>query len=201
MIVGTGESVALSLALAETAPAFGSEIISVGHFQVSERSSKIGGPTPFWEPCWAVAEVEVDPGVGTVHVTGMWTAVDSGRSINPRQVEAQDLGSTMQGIGNALYEEMVYEDGLLRSPSLVEYRVPLVSDLPATFVSLAVENGDGPGPYGAKGIGEGGIMAAAAAIGNAVAQAVGVRVRELPLSPERVWRALEAGRRGAGEGP
>ena len=114
-------------------------------------------------------------------------------------MEAQDLGSTLQGIGSALYEEMVYEDGLLRSPSLVEYRVPLVSDLPDTFVSLAVEHQDGPGPFGAKGIGEGGIMAAAAAIGNAVAQAIGRRVYDLPLSPERVWRAL-SGAGGCREG-
>ncbi len=199
VIVGAGEDVALSQALAETAPRFGSEIVEVGHFQVPERTSMIGGPTPFWEPCWAVAEVKVDPETGVVRVVGMWTAVDSGRSINPRQVEAQDLGSTLQGIGSALYEEMVYEDGLLRSPSLVEYRVPLVSDLPDTFMSLAVEHQDGPGPFGAKGIGEGGIMAAAAAIGNAVAQAIGRRVYDLPLSPERVWRAL-SGAGGCREG-
>jgi CO/xanthine dehydrogenase Mo-binding subunit len=91
---------------------------------------------------------------------------------------------------------MVYsESGSLLNASMIEYRVPLVTDLPEAFSAVLVENGDGVGPFGAKGMGEGGGLPVAPAIANAVARATGVRIRELPLTPERVWAALEAARR------
>ncbi|MGH6831351.1 MAG: hypothetical protein ACREDG_09395, partial [Methylocella sp.] len=77
------------------------------------------------------------------------------------------------------------------NPSLIDYRVPCMNDLPAIFESRLVENQDGPGPYGAKGMGESGIVSIAPAVGNAIFHATGVRIRELPLTPERVWRALK----------
>lgn len=190
LVTGPQFQQSVAQALLETAPRFGSEILAIGHVHIASSSSRIGGATPFWEPAWVVAEVEVDPDTGEVRVLGLWTAIDAGYAINPRQVAAQDLGSTLQGLGTALYEEMVYDHGLLRTPSLLEYRVPLISDLPSTFQSMTVACGDGPGPFGAKGIGEGGVMAVAAALGNAVADAVGVRIRDLPLSAEQVWRAM-----------
>jgi len=85
---------------------------------------------------------------------------------------------------------MVYEEGKLINPNLVDYRVPTFSHVPKEFESILVENGDGPGPHGARGMGEGGIVSAAPAITNALAKATGVRIRDLPLTPERVWRAL-----------
>jgi CO/xanthine dehydrogenase Mo-binding subunit len=78
----------------------------------------------------------------------------------------------------------------------VDYRVPFMTDLPAVFDSELVENGDGPGPYGAKGMGESGIVSIAPAIANAIVDATGVRIRQLPLTPERVWRALRDAKRG-----
>jgi len=122
---------------------------------------------------------------------------DVGKAINPRECEAQEEGAAMMGIGHTFYEQMVYDGGQLLNPSLIDYRVPVMSDLPDEYRSVLVENGDGPGPYGAKGIGESGLIPTAPAIANAIARAVGVRITDLPMTPERVWRAIAARRRGA----
>ena len=113
------------------------------------------------------------------------TIADVGLAINPQLVERQDEGGTMQGLGNALLEEIVFEDGLLVNPSMLEYRVPSMLDLPDSMTCIIVENADGPGPYGAKGCGEGSLAGTTGAIATAVADA-GVPVTELPLTPERV---------------
>src|SRR5690606_18612854 len=118
------------------------------------------------------------------------TIADVGKAINPQLVERQDEGAAMQGIGNAMLEEMVFADGLLTNDNLLEYRVPRIQDLPDEMTSIIVENADGPGPYGAKGCGEGALAALPAAIVNALADA-GVTMNELPLTPERVWRRLQ----------
>jgi len=86
---------------------------------------------------------------------------------------------------------LIYEHGQPLNANLVDYRVPRFTDLPDQFHSVLIENGDGPGPYGAKGMGESGIVAVAPAVGNALYRATGVRIRQLPLTPERVWRALK----------
>jgi CO/xanthine dehydrogenase Mo-binding subunit len=113
-----------------------------------------------------------------------------GRAINPQLVERQDEGATMQGIGNALYEEMIFEDGFLMNDTMLDYRVPTFEDMPGAMTSIVVQNGDGPGPFGAKGCGEGALAAVPAAIVNALADA-GVPMTTLPLTPERVWRRIQ----------
>ncbi len=100
----------------------------------------------------------------------------------------------MMGIGHTFFEEMIYEGGQLLNPSLIDYRIPAMIDLPDELQSILVENRDGPGPYGAKGIGESGLMPTSPAVANAIANATGVRIKELPLTPERVLRALRARR-------
>jgi CO/xanthine dehydrogenase Mo-binding subunit len=133
-----------------------------------------------------------------VRVTRLATVADVGRAINPRLVEAQDEGASIQGIGNGMLEEMVYEDGQLLNDTLIDYAVPTTAHLPDEHVSILVENGDGPGPYGAKGVGEGALAATPAALATALADA-GVPMNELPMTPERVWRAIRA-RAAAGNG-
>ena len=96
----------------------------------------------------------------------------------------------MMGLGHTLCESLIYEGGQPLNPNLVDYRVPTFSDIPGRFEVDLIENQDGPGPYGAKGMGESGIVAVAPAVVNAIARATGVRLRELPVTPERVWRAL-----------
>ena len=90
---------------------------------------------------------------------------------------------------------MIYEAGQLMNPTLLEYRIPTMPDLPEDLRSILVENGDGPGPYGAKGIGESGLMPTSPAVANAIANAIGVRIKVLPLTPERVLRAIQAAAR------
>jgi CO/xanthine dehydrogenase Mo-binding subunit len=150
------------------------------------------GPSPaFWEIGMGGVEVEVDPDTGQVRLRSYTALADVGRAINPRQCEAQDVGAVMMGLGHTLFEEMVYsESGSLLNPTILEYRVPLVTDVPDVMETVLIENGDGAGPFGAKGMGEGGGIPVAPAVANAIARATGVRIRDLPLTPERVWRAL-----------
>jgi CO/xanthine dehydrogenase Mo-binding subunit len=142
------------------------------------------------------ADVSVDTETGSVKLNKYVSVADVGKAINPAQCEGQDEGAAIQGLGHTMFEALLYDNGQLLNPNLIDYRVPSITDLPVVFESKLVENRDGPGPYGAKGMGESGIVSIAPAIGNAIAQATGVRIRELPLTPERVWRALKDSNRG-----
>jgi CO/xanthine dehydrogenase Mo-binding subunit len=167
----------------------GGELIGRGEVAPQGSGSYAEGPV-FWEVCVGAAEVEVDPETGEVRVRRTATAADVGRAINPQLIERQDEGATLQGLGNALFEEMVYEDGLLLNDTLFDYRIPTFEDLPEAMTCVIVENEDGPGPYGAKGCGEGALAAVPAAVVCALGDA-GLPVVELPLSPERVWRRIQ----------
>jgi len=138
----------------------------------------------------AAAEVEVDEDTGRVKLLRYVSVADVGKAINPRECEAQEEGAAMMGIGHTFFEQMVYDGGQLLNPSLIDYRVPVMGDLPDEYRSVLVENGDGPGPYGAKGIGESGLIPTAPAVANAIARAIGVRITDLPMTPERVWQAI-----------
>jgi CO/xanthine dehydrogenase Mo-binding subunit len=148
------------------------------------------GSTPFWEMAVGAAEVRLDAETGAITVEDYVSVADVGRCINPLSCETQDEGAVVQGLGHTLYEEMVYDGGQLLNGTLLDYRVPRAGDLPARLECRFVENADGPGPFGAKGAGEGSLVPVSPAVGNALARLTGVRVRELPLTPERVWRAL-----------
>jgi CO/xanthine dehydrogenase Mo-binding subunit len=169
----------------------GGELIGHGRVQPEGGSGSYAEGPVFWEVCVAGAEVEVDPETGIVTVLRTSTVADVGRAINPQLVARQDEGATLQGIGNALFEEMVFApDGMLANETLLGYRIPAFGDVPATMTCSIVENGDGPGPFGAKGCGEGALAAVPAAIVNALADA-GVPMNTLPLTPERVWRRIQ----------
>ena len=145
----------------------------------------------FWEICVAGAHVAVDPETGAVRVRHAVTVADVGKAINPQLVERQDEGCTMQAIGNTLFEEMAYaSDGTPLNDTLLDYKVPTFADVPDRSTCVIIENGDGPGPFGAKGCGEGVFGGLPAAIVNALGDA-GVRVRRLPATPERVWSWLQ----------
>ncbi|MFM9108033.1 MAG: xanthine dehydrogenase family protein molybdopterin-binding subunit [Chloroflexota bacterium] len=173
----------------------GGELIGRGEVRPegADDGSYAAGPV-FWEVCLGGVEVELDPATGKVHVRKAVSVADVGRALNPRLVEAQEMGGAMQGLGNALYEEMLFDaSGTLVNGSLYDYHVPTIADLPDAFSSNIVENGDGPGPYGSKGVGEGALAGIAAAVATALADA-GVHLDELPATPERVWRGLRAKR-------
>ncbi len=151
----------------------------------------LGGSPAFWELMCASAEVEVDVETGMVRILRIALVSDIGKALNPMQVEGQDEGAAVMGVGHTLMEHLLLDEhGHIRNLGALDYRIPTVQDTPLHIESILVENGDGPGPYGAKGAGEGGILAIAAALGSAINQAAGVSIRDLPLTPERIWRAI-----------
>jgi CO/xanthine dehydrogenase Mo-binding subunit len=166
------------------------EIIGRGAFKVPRRDeAPLGYPATFWENGLAAAEIEVDEMTGEVKIVKYVSLTDAGKMINPLHCRGQEEGSVLFGIGHALHEELVYRDGQLINPNLVDYHLPRFRDLPRSFESIILEEGGGTGPFGAKGIGEGGTLAAAAAICNAVYDATGVRLYRVPLTSPRVWLA------------
>jgi CO/xanthine dehydrogenase Mo-binding subunit len=145
--------------------------------------------------CAQAAEVEVDPDTGQVTVKKIVTAHDVGTILNPLAHQGQIEGGLMQGFGYALMEELRAEDGQISTLSLGEYKVPTIKDIPE-LVTVLLEPSPGPAPYEGKGIGESSNTPVAAAIANAICDAVGVRVMDLPLTAEKVFAALQAKRRG-----
>ncbi len=168
----------------------GGELIGSGCFKPDSFEGTLGGATTYWEVGMGAAEVSVDPETGEVKLHTYISLADVGRAVNPRECEGQDEGAAMQAIGHTLFEQLVREDGQILNPNLVDYRVPLFTDLPDEFGTILIENGDGPGPFGVKGIGESGTFCVAPAVANALARLTGVRITTLPLTPERIWRAL-----------
>ena len=149
------------------------------------------GPSPAYSYSAQVAEVSVDEETGEVTVHKIWAAHDCGRALNPVAVEGQVIGSVWMGLGQALEEEMIWKDGLLMNPGLLEYRSPSSAESP-DIECIIVESVDPEGPFGAKEAGEGSLAATIPAISNAIYDAVGVRLREAPFSPERILAALRA---------
>jgi 4-hydroxybenzoyl-CoA reductase alpha subunit len=148
------------------------------------------GPTPTYSYSAAVVEVSVDRESGIVRVDRVWIAHDVGRSINPLLVIGQVEGSVYMGLGEALMEEQAFRKGLHKIPSLLEYKSPTTLEMPPVE-SILVETLDPEGPYGAKECGQGPLLPVIPALANAVHDAVGVRIDEVPVTPEKVLAALE----------
>ena len=143
------------------------------------------GPSPAYSYSAQVAEVSVDEETGEVTVHKVWAAHDCGRALNPVSVEGQIIGSVWMGMGQALTEEMVWKDGMLMNPGMLEYRSPSSVESPE-IEPIIVESIDPEGPFGAKECSEGSLAATIPAISNAIYDAVGVRLHESPFTPERV---------------
>jgi 4-hydroxybenzoyl-CoA reductase subunit alpha len=151
------------------------------------------GPSPAYSYSAQVAEVSVDEETGEVTVHKVWAAHDCGRALNPVSVEGQIIGSVWMGMGQALTEEMVWKDGMLMNPGLLEYRSPSSVESPEVE-PIIVESIDPEGPFGAKECSEGSLAATIPAIANAIYDAVGIRLHESPFTPERVLSALRTKR-------
>jgi CO/xanthine dehydrogenase Mo-binding subunit len=146
-------------------------------------------PSPVTSFTAQVAEVAVDPETGAVRLLRFTTAHDVGTVLNPLDHQGQIDGAVMQGIGYALSEELGVDDGRVTSVSFGDYKIPNMQGIPALH-TVILESTSGPGPYNARGIGENPSGAVAPAIANAVADAVGVRIKDLPITAEKVYRAL-----------
>lgn len=145
-------------------------------------------------------EVEIDPDTGKVKILNFVAAQDVGRPINPLSLRGQIIGGIMQGIGLALYEEMVFEEGRPVTTSYLDYKVPRFDDLPP-IEFVAISSNDAIGPFGAKAAGEPAINATIAAISNAISDALGVRMRDLPITPEKIITVLRDKRGARGKIP
>jgi len=170
----------------------GGELIGNGEMRKdAEPDHPLGGSAAFFEFNCTAVEAQVDEETGDITIVRHVTVSDVGRAINPLQVRMQDEGAAIQGLGHTLMEHYLFDEtGRIRNLGAIDYRIPTSLDLPLEMRSEIVENEDGPGPYGAKGMSEGALLGVAAAVGAAVRDATGVVLRDLPLTPERVWRAL-----------
>jgi CO/xanthine dehydrogenase Mo-binding subunit len=145
----------------------------------------------FWFLAAGAAEVEVDSETGKIKLIKYATAVDVGKAINPLGCRQQLSGAAITGIGQALFEEIAYDNGQLINPNLVDYVLPALGDMPSVIDPICVEIPHRNGPFGAKGIGESALIPVAPAIANAIFDAVGVRIRDLPIKAEKIYLALE----------
>jgi 4-hydroxybenzoyl-CoA reductase alpha subunit len=194
-----GVSFAEAVVLAESK--FGT-IGTVGSYTPPRSPGKFKGsgvgPSPAYSYSAAVAEVDVNPDTGIVVVERVWIAHDVGRSINPLLVMGQVEGSVYMGLGEILMEEMAYRTNrnvVHKFPSLLEYKSPTTMEM-CDVKTYLIEDPDPNGPYGAKEVGQGPLLPVPPAVANAVYNAVGVRIDEVPITPEKVMRALKDKARG-----
>ena len=171
-------------------------IIGTGSFiPAYKKPDPATGQTPEATPFWGVgangAEVEIDTETGQITITKLVNVVDSGVPINPKLARAQVSGAAIMQLGFTLTENMVFRDGQLTNGSLADYKIPSLLDIPPVFINEWVDSRQSTGPFGAKGIGESATIALSPAIGNAIADAVGIRLTELPLTPEAIFRAIQ----------
>jgi len=145
----------------------------------------------FWFLAAGAAEVEVDTDTGKFKLIKYAAAVDVGKALNPLGCRQQLNGAAITGIGQALFEEIAYDNGQLINPNLVDYVLPSLGDMPAVIDPICVEVPDRNGPFGAKGIGESALIPVAPAIANAIYDAVGVRIKDLPIKAEKIYFELE----------
>jgi 4-hydroxybenzoyl-CoA reductase subunit alpha len=203
----TGVSFAEAVGLAETL--FGT-IGTTGSYTPPASAARFKGggvgPSPAYSYSAAIVEVEVDASTGWLHVPRIWIAHDIGRALNPALVRGQIEGSVYMALGEALMEEQEFRrlpprlsNALVHKfPSMLEYKSPTTLDMPDVFTEL-VESPDPRGPFGAKEVGQGPLLPIMPAIANAVYDAVGVRIDEVPITPEKISKALQA--KAAGRAP
>lgn len=166
------------------------EIVGIGRITPRSRGGSLVDAPLFWETAAGMCGIDVDEDTGEIRLKDYVSVADVGRVLNRASAEGQDEGAAIQGLGHALYEELIYADGQPVNATMIDYHVPTIDEAPVNFSTVLVESGTGPGPNGARGMGEGAILPIAPAIANALADRYQIRIRDLPLTPEKVWRAL-----------
>ena len=188
----------LALGLAfEDGSGYGGPAIGVGTFTLPNNinydpaTGYSPKPAAFWTTAVAGAEVEVDTETGIIEVKKMVESCDPGHIVNPELYKAQVEGGMMQALGPVLFEELKLKDGKVLNKSFVDYKIPTIDNAPETFIAMGVEHPEETGPYGARGIGEPAMVPGAPAIANAIYNATGCRFTEMPITPERMLKALQ----------
>ena len=171
-------------------------IVGTGTYKPDYVPPDASGLTPNATPFWMVAgsgvEIEVDTETGHVRITRLINVADVGRPINPKIVETQLSGGSLMQLGFSMFEKMHLDGGQVTNASLADYKIPGIHDVPAVMENEAVDTYQSNGPFGAKGVGELATFGVSPAIANAIDDAIGVRLTELPLTAEAVLRALRA---------
>jgi CO/xanthine dehydrogenase Mo-binding subunit len=172
---------------------------TVGSYKPPQSAAKYKGggvgPSPTYSFSAAVIELEVDPDTGIIRMDKVWIAHDVGRALNPLLVIGQVEGSVYMGLGEALMEEQEFRLGVHKTPSMLDYKSPTSMDM-CPIETLLVEEPDPMGPFGAKEVGQGPLLPMPPAVCNAVYDAVGVRIDEIPVTPEKILKALKAKSQG-----
>jgi CO/xanthine dehydrogenase Mo-binding subunit len=170
----------------------GSGIYKPDYISPAPGTGQSANVTPFWMISGAGAEVEVDTETGHVKIAKLVNVVDCGKAINPKSVVTQISGAALMHLGFTMFEKMHIDGGQVTNASLADYKIPGFQDLPAQADNIYVEHDQSNGPFGAKGVGEVATFCVGPAIANAIDDAVGVRLMEMPLNAEAVYRALRA---------
>src|ERR1044071_4144772 len=180
-----------SFPIAEIIRALGGSVVlkSVGYHSVrpTVKESAFSG-MDHWAPSAAALELEGNRENRERRHLRYSVIADAGKAIHYPSAKAQTDGGAVMGFGHALFEEVVYQEGQMQNGDPFQYRLPLMKDIPDNFYSSMLEKEDGPGPFGSKGMSQTSIVTVAPAIGNAIYDAIGVRVRSLPISPEKILR-------------
>ena len=173
--------------------ALGGEFVGQGTARMRGRKGHpLGGDAAFYEFNCTAIEVEVDLETGELLLHKHVSVSDVGTELNPLQVTSQDEGASIMGLGHSQMEQLLVDDhGIIRNLGALDYRIPTFNDVPLELITHGVENHDGPGPYGSKGISEGALLCTSGALGSAVSDAIGLPIHDLPLTPERVWTTLQ----------
>ena len=169
---------------------FGHGVFDTGKVRIGPQNEYYGDISATYPFAAHFAEVEIDPQTGEIGLLRYVAAHDVGKAINPMAVEGQIAGGVAQGLGYALMEEVHFKEGRIQNPDLQDYTIPTAVDIPP-IESILVESNDPAGPYGAKGIGEPTLIPVAPAIANAIFDAAGVRMRELPITAEKLFLAMK----------
>jgi CO/xanthine dehydrogenase Mo-binding subunit len=182
-----------SFSIGEIVRTLGDNVVlkCVGYHSVRpmEKESAFAG-MDHWAPSAAAIELEVNVGTGELRILRYSVIADAGKALHYPSAKAQVDGGAVMGFGHALFEETIYRDEQLQNGDPFQYRLPVMKDIPEVFYSSMLEKEDGPGPFGSKGMSQTSIVTVAPAIGNAIYDAVGARVRSLPISPEKILRAM-----------
>ncbi|MFC1951582.1 xanthine dehydrogenase family protein molybdopterin-binding subunit [Chloroflexota bacterium] len=177
------------------APITGKGEYTVPDYVVPLDKAGYGNYAPAYAFGCQIAEVSVDPETGKVTVLNIWTGDDIGKVINPKLCEGQMEGGIVQGMGYALSEEYIVDKGVMLNPGFRDYKMPLVAGIPKIH-HFWIETNEPAGPFGAKGIGEPAMNPTAPAISNAIYNAVGVRIKDLPITSEKILKALKEKNKG-----
>jgi len=143
-----------------------------------------------WAPSGAAVDLEVNRDTGELRILGYAVIADAGKAIHYPSAKSQVDGGAVMGFGHALFEETIYQEGQFQNGDPFQYRLPVMEDIPQNFYSSMLEKGDGPGQFGSKGMAQTSIVTVGPAIGNAIYDALGVRIRSLPITPEKILRAM-----------